>query len=476
MTVRYLIAEKYFERIDIFEQRSSIGGVWNHSPGGKENLSTRTVVPQENPSKLPEEPVWHRQREKGHRNISNSNDECIIVSPVYSRMEANSTKMVMQFSDTPFSRDEPLFPTHSSIRKYVEEYAEDVKHMVKLETQVIDVKSIEYGKWSLTARSLRTGTIMTDMYDAIVVANGHYNDPYIPNIVGIESWNEEYQGIITHSKFYDYPESFTNKKVIVIGNSASGVDIAKQISEFCKGKPLLSSRTPNDLFSSSSNTIDCPEIVEFLSPKSHNRAVRFANGRVEEQIDAILFCTGYVYSYPFLSSLDPPVVINGQRVMNLYQQLFYTYDPTLVFPVLQYRAIPFSLGESQAAVFARVWSGRLSLPSQADMKSWEDSAVAKTGDSKSFHVFGYPLDLEYLSFLQDWASKAEKRSGLVNNGNGKQVPRFGEKEKWLRVRSFPDIKRAFGERVRLDGVKVTTIEELGFDYDEWKSKHGGYRL
>lgn len=464
--VRYLVDEKYFEKIDVFEQRSSVGGVWNYTPGvGKVN--GRTVVPQVNPSGLPEEPVWHRQQGKDEQV---GKGEYSIVSPVYSRLEANSLKEVMQFSDKPFPSDERLYPLHSSIRKYLDEYAEDLKHLIKLEMQVIDVRKIETaGKWSLTARSLRSGSKTTDIYDAVVVANGHYSDPYIPNIAGIKSWNEAYPGVIMHSKFYDTPESFANKKVAVIGNSASGADICIQVSEFCTGKPLLSSRTDSP-FAGAVDAINFPEIVEFLSPKLHNRAIRFADGRVEENVDTVLFCTGYLYSYPFLSSLDPPAT-NGQRVMNLYEQLFYMYDPTLVFPVLQYKVIPFSVGANQAAVFARVWSGRLNLPSLAEMKAWEDSAVAERGISKSFHVFGYPLDVNYLNFLHDWAAKAERRPGLANNGNGRQSIRWGEREKWVRVRGFPEMKRAFGERVK-QGVKVTTIKELGYDYDEWKLVHG----
>ena len=456
---RHLVAEKHFDKIDIFEQRSSTGGVWNYSPGSFKT-NPRTVAPQLKPSGSAEQPVWR------------ADDEYTIISPLYDRLEANSMKEMMQFPDKPFPADEKLYPPHASIRKYVQEYADDVKHMVKLETQVLDVRK-SAGKWNVVTRNLRTGTMATDNYDAVVVANGHYNDPYIPTIVGIESWNEAYPGVISHSKFYDAPESFANKKVVIVGNSASGIDISVQIGEFCKGKPLLSARSPDDMFSDTADNIDCPEIMEFLSPKSHDRAVRFADGRVEAEIDAILFCTGYLYSFPFFSSLNPPVVTDGQRVMNLYQQLFYTYDPTLVFPVIQYKVIPFTAGGNQAAVFARVWSGRLSLPLQAEMKAWEENEVAERGNLKSYHVLGFPLDVNYLNFLHDWAAAATKRPGLENNGNGRQAVYWGDKEKWLRVRGFPHVKKAFMERAR-QGVKVTSMAELGFgSYEEWKMGLGG---
>ena len=378
----------------------------------------------------------------------------------------------MAFSDKPFPPAEPVFPPHRDVKKYLEEYAEGVKSLIQFETQVVDVKSIDTGRWSLTTRSVRTGKRRTeDPYDAVVISNGNYSVPYIPNIPGIEAWNKAYQGVISHSKFYDSPEFFRNKKVVVVGNSASGIDIGTQINEYCKGKLLLSSKANETPFSGSADTdkVDCPEIVEFLSPKSHNRGIKFADGRVEEDIDFIVFCTGYLYSYPFLNSLDPPAVTDGGRTLNVYQQLFYIYNPTLVFTALPQRIVPFPVAENQAAVFSRVWSGRLALPSLAEMKLWEDSTIAVKGNGKSFHILTSPGDVDYLNFLYDWAAKAEKRPGLANGGNGKLGSRWGSKERWLRQR-FQDIKKAFVRKAE-QRERVKSAKELGFDYDKWKLEH-----
>lgn len=392
------------------------------------------------------------------------------MSPVYERLETNIPKELMRYSDKPFPSDAQLFPKHPTVREYLEEYAEDVKHLVQFETQVLDLRSQGSGvdTWALTTRSLRTGFKKTEPYDAVVVSNGHYTVPYLPDIAGIESWNKAYPGVISHSKFYDSPEPFRGKKVVVVGNSASGIDIGSQINQVSKGKLLLSSKTAETLFSGTTETdkFDCPEIVEFLPPSSHERGIRFADGRIEEEVDAIVFCTGYFYSYPFLSSLDPPVVTDGERTLNVYQHLFYTNNPTLVFPVLPQRIIPFPLSENQAAVFARVWSGRLSLPSRAGMKAWEDATVAERGDGKAFHLLPFPLDADYLNYLYDWAAKAKRRPTLANDGNGKQGVRWGEKERWLRA-LFPQIRKAFVGRGE-QRSSIRNLEELGFDFEQWK--------
>ncbi|KAJ5573779.1 uncharacterized protein N7459_008206 [Penicillium hispanicum] len=461
-SVKFLVAEKYFDQIDVFEQRSCVGGVWNYGPSSSK-LGAAIPVPQLDPHVSAEKPLWTSQSE--------GPPEAIFVSPLYDKLETNIPKELMRYSDKPFPPNAQLFPTHATVKQYLEEYAEDAKSLISFETQALDVKlkNPELNTWDLTTTNLRTGINTTQTYDAVVVASGHFSVPYIPDIPGIEAWNRAYQGNISHSKYYDSPEPFRGKKVVVVGQAASGLDIGAQINEVSKGRILVSQRSESYLAASSpSNKIICPEIAEFLSPENYDRGVRFADGRVEEQVDAIIFCTGYFYSYPFLSTLNPPVVTHGWRTMNVYQQLFYIDHPTLVFPGLAQKVIPFPLAENQAAVFARIWSGRLHLPSISDMKAWNQSEVALKGDGKVFHLLPFPMDADYHNFLYDWASKAQPQPGLSNKGNGKTGSYWGERERWMRA-LFPDIRGAFvqkGDR----RSEIKTLSELGFDFDNWKKE------
>ncbi|PYH96127.1 FAD/NAD(P)-binding domain-containing protein [Aspergillus ellipticus CBS 707.79] len=461
---KYLLAEKYFERVDVFEKRSSAGGVWNYCPGTlKENLIT--PVPQLDPNKPLEEPLWYPTAGQEKRL------EPIFVSPLYKLLDTNIPKELMGYSDKSFEPDSQVFPKHSTVKKYLQEYAEEIKDVIQFETQVVDVRKSRgsLDSWSLTLKSLREGTEKTHSYDAVVVASGHYDVPYTPDISGISDWNTRYPGVISHSRLFDSAEFFRGKKVIVVGTSASGLDIGNQISEVCRGKLLVSQRSESPLASvSAAGKVYYPEIVEFLPSESYERAVRFADGHIEQDIDAIVFCTGYLYSFPFISSLDHPVITNGRRTLNTYQHLFYIYDPTLAFPVLPQRIIPLPLSENQAAVFARVWSGRLNLPTQDEMLHWEDSTKAEKGDGTPFHFLPFPLDSEYMNFLHGWSAKAEPRQGLDNNGNGKQCNNWSEKEEWIR-RTLPEIKRAFLEKGP-ERSSIKSLEELGYDFAKWKKE------
>ncbi|KAF7720213.1 Uncharacterized protein PECH_008563 [Penicillium ucsense] len=457
--LKFLLAEDYFERIDLFEQRSSVGGAWVYT-GGPAKAGMSTTVPHLNPHEPVERPIWDK-REDG-------SSQAIFVSPLYERLETNIPKDLMRFSDLAFPSDAQLFPKHQTVQEYLDAYAAPVKGYIKFETQVVNLrlKNPSLSTWELTTTNLLDGLKTTQIYDAVVVASGHFNVPHLPDITGIKEWDRVYPGAISHSKYYDRPEQFAGKKVVVVGNSASGLDIGGQISEMSAGPVIVSQRSESYFAAASGTAINKvfrPEIVEFLPPAEYNRGVRFADGHIEESIDAVVFCTGYFYSYPFLSSLEPPVLTDGWRTRHVYQQLFYTEHPTLVFPVLPQRVIPFPLAENQAAVFSRVWSQRLQLPPKSEMEAWEASQVDQKGDGKTFHLLPFPLDADYLEFLYTWAASAAPRPALSNGGHGRLGTCWTERERQIR-KIFTEIRQSFANK-GIERSSVRTLEELGYTFD-----------
>ncbi|EPS34525.1 hypothetical protein PDE_09489 [Penicillium oxalicum 114-2] len=463
--LKYLLAEQCFERIDLVEQRSAVGGAWVYT-GGSTKVEAKTTVPHLNAHEPVERPTWIKGEDGSSR--------AIFVSPLYERLETNIPKDLMCFSGRPFPADAQLFPKHQTVQEYLEDYAEEVKSYIRFETQVVNLQLSDptLSTWELTTTNLADGVNTTQIYDAVVVASGHFNVPFLPDVTGIRDWDRAYPGVISHSKFYDRPEHFAGKKVVVVGNSASGLDIGNQINQVSHGPVIVSQRSESYFAapagSAASNKVIRPEIVEFLPPAQFDRAVRFKDGHVEERIEAIVFCTGYFYSYPFLSSLQPPVLTDGWRTRHVYQQLFYTEHPTLVFPVLPQRVIPFPLAENQAAVYSRVWSQRLQLPSKTEMEAWEALQVAQKGDSKAFHLLPFPLDADYLNFLYTWAASATPRPELPHEGQGRLGTYWSDRQRRIR-QIFTEIRQAFVQRGD-ERSSIRTLEQLGFDFDAPKVK------
>lgn len=387
---------------------------------------------------------------------------------MYEELETNIPHFLMQFSDSPGLSQHQLCPSREETLQYLREYANDVKHLIKFHTQVTDVLPRNDGQesWSVQYRDLVSNKATEGTYDAIVVASGHFSVPYIPNVLGIREWNERYPGIISHSKFYQRRQDFADRKVLIVGYAASGQDIAAQISKCSQSPLIISQRSSLRAIQDTVSTKFLPETVEFLLSSTQERAVRFHNGHIETNLEAIIFCTGYLYSYPFLSAIQPPFVGTGERVQHLYQHIFSIDHPSLAFVGLPKPIIPFPTCEAQAAIIARVWSGRVELPSASFMHEWEKAVLLEQGPGKKFHDLSFPKDVNYNNALMDWSLRAKNRY------HGKLPSKWNKEDIWIRERC-PAIKRAFMD-MGAERHKVMTMNELDFpDYNIWLQKQNG---
>lgn len=374
-----------------------------------------------------------------------------------------------------------------------------MRHLIYFETQVLKVQQIRdtdgATKWLLDTQTLGSiGRRTALQYDALVVASGHFSVPFVPDIPGLVEWNQQRPESVTHSKFFRKPEEYAGKRTLTLGKGYSGLDIAGQIMPYCKQPLIMSTRQPGDLPLDGSYTI-YPEITRL---DVSTQTVHFADGSSVSDIDAILFCTGYLYSYPFLpkgSLLEeakaPIWTLDGVRPHNLYKYVFYSADPTLAFLSMPQQIVPFPITDTQAAVVARAWSGRLELPSRKEMVRWEEDTVAQMGNGKGWLWLKPPKDGKYLNELAAWAdgarpgysvegalapsSRKKDETQLVENVingelghvvEGKEPAKWGEKELWIRERVL-GIKQAFVARGETRH-NVRSLEELGFDFDAWK--------
>jgi hypothetical protein len=236
----------------------------------------------------------------------------------------------------------------------------------------------------------------------------------------------------------------------VVGSAASGLDIGTQISEVSQ-RPLLNSvRTPSSIKLGGEKKEEVPAIAEYLVSE---RGVRFEDGRVEKDIDAVVYCTGYLYSYPFLETLEPKIVDTGKRVCGLYKDIFNISHPTLAFTALGKKVIPFPLSEAQGSTIAKVWSNKLQLPEKGVMEEAERKLLEERGEGTEFHVLGYPKDAEYINGLHEWVISADDP--------GKEPPFWGDKDLWIRER-YSEMRKKFAET----GSSAKTMKELGFDFEK----------
>ena len=69
----------------------------------------------------------------------------------------------------------------------------------------------DHSKWELTISNLDTYKTTQEVFDAVVVANGRYNELLMPGIPGLKLWEELFPNSISHSRFYRGAEAFRDK-------------------------------------------------------------------------------------------------------------------------------------------------------------------------------------------------------------------------------------------------------------------------
>ncbi len=328
-----ILLQNGFE-VTVYEKSSNVGGVWNYAESNAMYESLRTNLPKE----------------------------------------------IMAFSiDDPFtdadleSCDPHSFLTHSEVQRYLERYAHtyNLRHHIKFSHSVEHVyKQVGSHMWTI---EVSDGTnVTTHCYDAVIVCNGHFNVPYTPE--DTPGFAEYFCGESFHSRQYDeVKETLSGKNVLVVGSMSSGTDMARELVPIATNVYVSdrSSTLYEDIHTLYNNVAPNLHILPGIHSIHEDGAVLFTNG-TQHRIDAILWCTGYLYDFPFFSKdhksehsttldnntggvstthiadnsrpLACPVEIEHDRsVRPLYQQLIAIKDPSLVFMGLPFRVVPFPL-------------------------------------------------------------------------------------------------------------------------------------
>lgn len=352
--------------IDLFECQQAVGGLWNYVPGNK----------------------------NGQTALANNG----YVTPIYREMETNITKDIMQYNQAPFPQNNEVFPTRGEVAKYLQDFSLTVENTkIHLNSEVVLAKKVG-DEWQVDVRNHKEQTDSSSIYDVLIIANGHFRSTYYPQVEGLDNWKKEGPGKVTHAKFYDHAEPYRDQRVLVVGNSASGIDISTQLSTVAS-RVFLSSKRPDELANLKNPFVEDIGVVKSYNP---DKSITLENGTLIENIDSVIFCTGYLYDVPFLADYQDQITLETKNgFKNLHRGIFFIDDPSLIFIALQKQVTPMPFSEAQAVYVARVLSKRLQLPPAEEMHRIEDEITSKYESESQYHLLGYPKDVEYCNKLID---------------------------------------------------------------------------
>lgn len=84
----------------------------------------------------------------------------------------------------------------------------------------------ETGKWKITAKDLNADKEIEEVFDGVMVCTGHHVQPLVPTFKD----QDKFRGKIEHTHSYKKPDSYENKRVVVVGIGNSGGDAAVELS------------------------------------------------------------------------------------------------------------------------------------------------------------------------------------------------------------------------------------------------------
>lgn len=359
--------------VSVFEQTAEIGGVWVYTPA------------------TDEDPLGQRGRR--------------VHGSLYPSLRTNLPRDLMAFLDYPFDGrgggdDEwPRFPGHAHVLTYLRNFARhfDLRGCIRFDTRVA---SIERGDgWFVTTH--RGDIRQRERFDAVAVCNGHYARPRVPELPGIR----HFPGEVLHSHNYRHAEPFAGRRVAVLGASASGVDLSREIAAVAARVYWCA-----DGFAGLEAGARCRDNLErraAIASIGADGTLGLRDGSRTPPIDALVLCTGYRYHYPFLT--EDLITVEDNWVQPLWRDLLHVEHPTLAFIGIPFRVVPFPLFEVQARWFAHLLRGEVALPGAARRRAERErrEAELRAAGVRQRHFHQRSLDCyDYLDPFSDECGQA----------------------------------------------------------------------
>eukprot|EP00198_Chlamydomonas_reinhardtii_P014012 XP_001703349.1 flavin-containing monooxygenase [Chlamydomonas reinhardtii] len=334
--------------------------------------------------------------------------ESRVHSSMYKQLRTNLPREIMSYSDFPFdaavlgprySNDSRRFCGHQEVLGYLEAFADyyQLKPLVRHHTRVVAVEPTAPGAGAEGAAATGAGGMGGDagavekevlwsheVYDAVVVCNGHYAEPRLPDPSQVRGLLPPglFPGQQLHSHNYREPTQWAGKvrqgwAVLVVGASNSGEDVSRELSEGGAARVLLAARSwKNEAWGADAapygprnNIYRYPMVTELHS----DGFASFEGGQREGPIDAVIWCTGYKYSFPFLRGAAAEVAAVSDNCVGSPLWLHMVppgpLAPGLCFIGLPWKVVPFPQMELQSKLIARLLSGRVPLPSVERMRA-----------------------------------------------------------------------------------------------------------
>jgi thioredoxin reductase len=155
---------------------------------------------------------------------------------LYPSLHLNTTRFFSHLPGLKFPIRWGIFPTGKEYHSHLVEFSRRHPLNITLGVEVYRIVP-ENGGWRVD------GSEGSEWYPAVISASGRFANPITAQIDGLD----RFRGTVLHAYEFRSVESFIGKRVLIVGNGPSGVDISIAIGQVSPYPPLLCIRTGLDL-------------------------------------------------------------------------------------------------------------------------------------------------------------------------------------------------------------------------------------
>lgn len=249
----------------------------------------------------------------------------------YESLRLFSPRGYSGFPGYPFLGPPDDYPHRDEVVDHLAGYAAWLGVDIRTSSRVASIAADDRG--GFTAVLADGGSVAGD---AVIAASGSFQNPLVPQIPG----QEKFAGRLLHVAGYSSPEAFAGHRVLVVGAGNSAVQVAYELTQTARVSLAVRDRVrfaPQVIAGQDLHWWLARTRADFLPPAILNRIITgtpvidtgtysaaLETGRLDqrrmfnaftadgvvwpdgerEQVDAVIFATGYRPHLPYLSSLD----------------------------------------------------------------------------------------------------------------------------------------------------------------------------
>ncbi len=329
---------------------------------------------------------------------------------MYRYLWSNGPKECLEFADYSFDEHfgKPLgsFPPREVLFDYIVGRAKrsGIRRFIRFNHSVRNVsRSTDPGRFTLRVNNHDTDSAVTEDFDYVVVASGHFSTPNMPFFFDYETFG----GMLLHAHDFRDAVQFKDLNVLVIGSSYSAEDIATQCWKYGSRSVICSSRSGPMGFDWPDGISEKPILT-----RVRGRTVTFADGTSAE-VDAIISCTGYKHHFPFMDDELRLLTTNRLATSMLYRGVVLQPENRVFYLGMQDQWYTFNMFDAQAWYARDVILGRIQLPDADEQARWiAERQAAEDAIEDDFQAIDFQGD--YTQDLVDQTDYPDFNTPLVN--------------------------------------------------------------